>query len=144
MSTGAVAIVFHHDYRTLSFPNNRLREVGQRIIVGEQLTCTGIVNVVLCSNYKIRKLNREYRGIDRVTDVLTFEFHDPDLLGEIYISLQRAAVQARKYGFSYAEEVERLFVHGFFHLLGYKHDTIAARLEMEQHEARYCCLDARG
>jgi probable rRNA maturation factor len=144
MRRGTPQVVFHHDYRSLPFPRARLRRTARRIVAGERLADTGAVTVVLCSDYRIRKLNREYRGKDRVTDVLAFEFGDPDLLGEMYISLQRAAVQARRYGLSHAEEVERLFVHGFFHLLGYTHESAAARQEMEEREGRYCCVAPRG
>jgi probable rRNA maturation factor len=144
MDQSRVNIVFHHEYRSLPLPRRRLRGLARRIARGERIEASGAVNVVFCSDYTIRKLNREYRGKDRVTDVLAFEFHDPDLLGEIYISLHRAAVQARRFGLSYEQEVERLFVHGLFHLLGYTHDTAVTRRAMEQREARYCCMGERG
>ncbi len=95
------------------------------------------VNIILCSDYKIRKLNRKYRKIDRATDVLSFPFEDDDLLGEVYISLQRAAVQARRYNVPYADEVNRLFIHGLAHLLGFDHNTEKERKKMELYEKRY-------
>ena len=95
------------------------------------------VNVILCSDYRIRKLNSKYRNADRTTDVLAFPFDDDDLLGEVYISLQRAAVQARRYKVAYADEVNRLFIHGLAHLLGFDHKTEKERKKMEMYEKRY-------
>lgn len=86
-------------------------------------------NVILVDNDYIHKLNREYRHIDRPTDVITFALEDyPDvtyddfrLLGDIYISLDKAHSQAEEYGHSFKRELCFLAVHGFLHLLGYDH-----------------------
>ncbi len=72
--------------------------------------------------------------------MLSFPFGDPDLLGEIYISLQRARVQSKKYGLTYEQEIRRLFVHGLFHLLGHDHHEEAEREAMEFKEHRYLDL----
>lgn len=90
------------------------------------------VDVTLVSNRKIREYNRDYRNIDRATDVLSFPLGDggkydidPEtgscLLGDIVISLERAAEQAEEYGHSYEREVGFLTVHSMLHLLGYDH-----------------------
>jgi len=92
---------------------------------------------VLCSDYKIKKLNERYRSKNKPTDVLSFNFNDPDLLGEIYISLQRAEIQARRYGISYEKEVIKLLVHGLFHLIGYDHMTPSEQEKMELKEQYY-------
>jgi probable rRNA maturation factor len=97
----------------------------------------------LCSDFKIRKLNAEYRGKDRITDVLSFPFKEKDLLGEIYISLQRADVQARRFAISYEGEIERLFLHGLFHLHGYDHTNAKNRRTMEAKENLYWCSISR-
>ena len=113
----------------------------RRIYEGEKVNREQKINLILCSDYTIRKLNREYRNIDRATDVLSFPFGEPDFLGEIYISLQRAKVQARRYGISYNDEIVRLFVHGTFHLLGYDHIIESERLEMEKMERKYIKIE---
>jgi len=127
-----------HDYRTLSVPRTRLHKTAEKIYRDIRNIRNRAVNVIFLSDYKIRKLNREYRNRDRATDVLSFPFNDNDFLGEIYISLQRASAQARRYRCSYADEVNRLFVHGIFHLLGYDHTTGKERKAMEVQEKRYC------
>lgn len=87
-----------------------------------------IFNVIIVDNIKIHELNKEYRGIDRVTDVISFaleDFHDIDLeirmLGDIYISYEKAKEQADCYGHSYLRELSFLTIHGLLHLLGYDH-----------------------
>lgn len=89
------------------------------------------VSVTLVDNAAIRELNNEHRGIDRVTDVLSFPMSDdsfdvdPDndaiILGDIVISLERAQEQAEEYSHSFRRELAFLITHSLFHLLGYDH-----------------------
>lgn len=89
-------------------------------------------NVIFVDNDYIHELNKNYRGIDRETDVITFALEDEDsivmpteerVLGDIYISIDRAIAQAEEYGHSLLRELSFLAVHGFYHLLGYDHMT---------------------
>jgi probable rRNA maturation factor len=114
-----------------------LRETATAVYSGENIGKNEAVTLILCSDYMIRKLNRRYRKIDRATDVLSFPFGDPDLLGEIYISLQRAKVQAKRYGLTYDEELKRLLIHGLLHLIGYDHHKKSDKEAMEAKERYY-------
>ena len=86
-------------------------------------------NVILVNNEYIHELNRDYRHIDRPTDVITFALednkdfpgYDVRILGDINISLEKAHSQAVEYGHSFKREICFLAVHGFLHLLGYDH-----------------------
>jgi probable rRNA maturation factor len=83
-------------------------------------------NVIIVDNPYIHKINKEYRNIDKPTDVISFALNDsPDnddiLLGDIYISLDKVREQAKEYGHSELRELCFLTVHGFLHLLGYDH-----------------------
>lgn len=87
-----------------------------------------IFNVIIVDNEYIHKLNREYRNIDRETDVITFALEDdktfnPDIriLGDVYISIDKAKSQSIEYGHSLLRELCFLAVHGMLHLLGYDH-----------------------
>ena len=89
-------------------------------------------NLIIVDNEYIHELNRTYRNIDRVTDVITFALEDDDslvlpteerVLGDIYISIDKAISQAEEYGHSLLRELSFLAVHGFYHLLGYDHMT---------------------
>ncbi|MCR5185161.1 MAG: rRNA maturation RNase YbeY [Bacilli bacterium] len=94
-----------------------------------------IISVSFVDNTFIHQLNRDYRHIDRPTDVISFAFLDnenkeevykskePVVLGDIYISLDKAKEQAKEYGHSLQRELSFLFVHGLLHLLGYDHMT---------------------
>lgn len=95
-------------------------------------------NVIIVDNDYIWKLNKEYRKIDRPTDVITFALEDHEdikyedfrLLGDIYISLDKAKEQAIEYGHSFKREICFLAVHGFLHLLGYDHMNLEEEKEM--------------
>lgn len=98
----------------------------------EGIDDTAEVSVTLVDNEGIRRLNKEHRDIDRETDVLSFPLGDDDgyeidpdndaiMLGDIVISLEKAAQQAQEYGHSYRREVAFLITHSLFHLLGYDH-----------------------
>lgn len=85
-------------------------------------------NIIFVDNDYIQKLNKQYRGIDKVTDVISFALEDdktfnPEerVLGDIYISLDKATSQALEYGHSLTRELCFLSVHGLLHLLGYDH-----------------------
>ena len=97
----------------------------------------GVVAVALVGDRKIRDLNRRFRAIDRVTDVLSFPA-DPDpalagpgrtrFLGDIVIATGRAARQARGAGLTEQQEWRRLALHGLLHLLGYDHEQDDGRM----------------
>lgn len=85
-------------------------------------------NIIIVDNEYIHNLNRDYRNVDRPTDVITFALEDYEdiklehrMLGDIYISLDKAKSQAVEYGHSFKREICFLAVHGFLHLLGYDH-----------------------
>ncbi len=81
------------------------------------------VELLLTDNAEIHELNRVYRGKDRPTDVLSFGLEDEENLGQLVISLERTAEQAKEVGHSFEEELQFLFTHGLFHLLGYDHEN---------------------
>lgn len=91
-----------------------------------------IFNVIFVDRDKITELNRDYRGIDRETDVISFALEDGEvninfefgrLLGDIYICVPKMKAQAQEYGHSETREMGFLTIHGLLHLLGYDHMT---------------------
>lgn len=85
-------------------------------------------NIIIVDNNYIHDLNKKYRGIDRETDVISFALEDDKtfnpktrVLGDVYISLDKAISQANEYGHSLERELCFLAVHGMLHLLGYDH-----------------------
>ena len=88
-----------------------------------------IFSIIFVEDDEIHRINKEYRGIDRVTDVISFafedskdlEYNDIRLLGDIYICIPQMKRQAEEYGHSEKRELSFLAVHGLLHLLGYDH-----------------------
>ena len=107
-----------------------INELLNFVVIKEKLeNC--LFNIILVDNDYIHKLNKEYRGIDRVTDVISFALEDSQdevkldfrVLGDIYISVDKAKDQAKEYGHSFLRELSFLTIHGLLHLLGYDHMT---------------------
>lgn len=89
-----------------------------------------VISVIIVDNDYIHKINKEYRGIDRETDVISFALEEGETidepvktLGDIYISIDKVYEQAKEYGHSIKRELFFLVTHGFLHLLGYDHMT---------------------
>ena len=88
----------------------------------------GIVELTIVGGAVIRRLNRQWRGQDKVTDVLSFAWGESggtksDLLAEIFICYPQIARQAKQYGVSAKEEFARMLIHGILHSVGYDHVT---------------------
>ncbi|HTG01088.1 MAG TPA: rRNA maturation RNase YbeY [Nitrospirota bacterium] len=101
------------------------------------------VSVLFIGDRAMRSLNRTWRGIDRTTDVLSFSQREgrfpliqPQLLGDIVISLPQAERQARNAGHAVSWEINCLLVHGLLHLLGYDHEKNAADAAIMQRRER--------
>lgn len=110
-----------------------VRKCCARVLKNEGFERDAEVSVSFVTNEKIRDLNRDFRQIDRVTDVLSFPLgengvydKDPEksaeMLGDIVISLQKAEEQAKEYGHSVEREIGWLATHSMLHLLGYDHE----------------------
>jgi probable rRNA maturation factor len=108
-----------------------------RLLTNDFKPNAAAVNVVFVTDQRIHELNRQFLKRDRPTNVISFNCNEPQLpgeprlLGEVYISRDRARTQAREYGVSYASELRRLVLHGLLHLLGLTHR------EMEPLYGRY-------
>ena len=128
---------------TLTAEENLLAEILRAAdVVGEIYgVASAELSVTLTDDEHIHALNKKFRGVDRATDVLSFAFResnepevigaDFEILGDVIISLERAAAQAKEFGHSFLREVIFLEVHGLLHLLGYNHIDDGERREME-------------
>lgn len=135
-------IDFVFDNEVDNFENNY--EQDFIAIIEQALNTLGIeddveVSCVLVDDERIHEINREYRHIDRSTDVISFAMEDndqfyvegmPRTLGDIFISVDHAKKQAEEYGHSLRREMCFLFTHGILHLLGYDHMTDEQEKEM--------------
>ncbi|NLO23554.1 MAG: rRNA maturation RNase YbeY [Fibrobacter sp.] len=119
-----------------------LKDLAKKLLIEEGFSQN--VNVIFCTNEFIRALNAEHRQIDKVTDVLSFEWHESFLLGEIYIALEQVQKQAPLYGNSYLDELKRVLVHGVLHLCGYDHLKTSDRKRMRTRECEFLGIDLYG
>ena len=109
------------------------------------------ITVTFTNPENIQKINKEYRNIDKATDVLSFpmfekkelenkiqekDFVHEDILGDIVISIEKVKEQAKEYGHSFERELSYMLVHGFYHLMGYDHIEEEDKKEMRQKEEK--------
>jgi probable rRNA maturation factor len=122
-----------------------LRRIIQMTAITLDISDKAEVSLVVTDDAEIRRLNRQYRGVYRPTDVLSFAMNegasipspaDGMMLGDIVISAERAQAQARRYGHGILREMAFLTVHGMLHLLGYDHGTRRDAREMEALQKR--------
>lgn len=116
---------------------NTIKKVVEKCFEEEQLIDSKLIMTITLTTPKdIRKINNEFRKIDKETDVLSFpmfekaeleekiknkDFEFEDVLGDIVISIDRVKKQAEEYGHSFERELSYMIVHGFYHLMGYDH-----------------------
>ena len=109
------------------------------------------ITITFTSPENIQKINKEYRNIDKATDVLSFpmfekkelenkiqekDFLHEDILGDIVISIEKVKEQAKEYGHSFERELSYMLVHGFYHLMGYDHIEEEDKKEMRKKEEK--------
>lgn len=109
------------------------------------------IYITLTNNEEIHKINKEYRDVDRPTDVLSFPMYEreeipnlreepksniEEILGDIIISIPKIKEQAEEYGHSYERELAYLTTHGMLHLLGYDHMIEEEKVVMREHEEK--------
>ncbi len=109
------------------------------------------ITIILTNPKEIQKINKEFRKVDKATDVLSFpvfekeeiskkieekDFEHEDVLGDIIISVEQVEVQAKEYNHSFERELSYMVVHGFYHLLGYDHIEEEDKKIMRQKEEK--------
>jgi probable rRNA maturation factor len=126
--------------RRRKIDTRQLRECAEKALEAIK-TKNRNATIVFVSDATIKELNKRFRGKNYATDVLsfpttaeTFEIENHSLLGEVVISVPRAAAQAKEHGLSFSDEVRQLILHGLLHLSGHDHET--DRGEMNRLELR--------
>lgn len=137
MAGNKVKVIITNEQNTVKIPKGirlLIRRCCTAVLVMEGFTTDAEVSVTLVDNERIRKLNSQYRNIDKETDVLSFplgvdgvydvNFDTGDAqLGDIVLSIPKALEQAEDYGHSLEREIGYLTVHSMLHLLGYDHEN---------------------
>lgn len=138
-------IHYHSTVRKSGVDARELKRVARRLLsaAGEEHSA---LSLSLVNDARIREMNRQHRGKDKPTDVLSFPLepsggtgqpHDPErLLGDVVISIDTARRQAADYDAPLQNEVYRLLIHGLLHVLGHDHEEPSQRAAMEAEERR--------
>jgi probable rRNA maturation factor len=130
---GQIALLYEEGFK-VPRPAD-LSRLAKAVARGEKLK--GRVDLVFCSDEKVREMNKAYRGLDKVTDVLSFEWHEDDFAGEIFIACPQTQRQAPRYNNTFYQELRRLVVHGMLHLCGHDHMKAGERKVMRELEEKY-------
>ena len=133
--------------------NNEYEEIVDKVLskcfeVENLLSSNLYIGIMFTNPENIRKINKEHRGIDKETDVLSFPMFEKDkieflkenvvedTLGDIIISIQRVHEQAEEYGHSFERELAYMLVHGFYHLMGEDHMEDDEKVRMREKEEK--------
>ena len=120
--------------RAPKFERGRLTAMVRRILKEEQ-KAADMISLVLVDDVYLLEVNRKFLNHNYRTDVISFDLADGGPIeGEIYISVDRARIQARRYKVSLEKEVLRLMVHGILHLCGWDDATRSQKLRMRKRE----------
>lgn len=128
-----------NDLYNVDFNYDYLDKVIKRTLKHEKVK-NAFFSIIFVDNKQIKELNKNYRGLDKETDVISFALEDNDdiinadirVLGDIYISIPKCLEQAESYNHSVKRELSFLTVHGLLHLLGYDHMNKDEEEEMFQ------------
>jgi len=141
MTTRMILLSTNHSH--LRFPSREVLRV-LKIIYKEEAKEIPALAVICTHNRFIREINKEFLAHDYITDVVAFPPDEDDSSeAEIYINLDAARNQAKKYNVTYTQETRRLLIHGALHLLGYNDKTQRGKNKMTMREEFYLALMSR-
>ena len=114
-----------------------------KMVAGSEMRRLGAINIIFCSDNYILDVNMKYLQHDYFTDIITFDYCEKDVLsGDLFISIDSVRENARFYGTEFADELNRVMVHGLLHLIGYDDHTEADIAVMRQKENYYLQMKA--
>lgn len=101
----------------------------------------GEINYIFCDDDYLHKLNVEFLNHDTLTDIISFDYSvGKELHGDIYISIERVADNAKDFSSEFKDELHRVMIHGILHYCGYKDKTDADEMVMRQKENHYLSM----
>ena len=109
-----------------------------KMVAGSEMRRLGAINIIFCSDNYILDVNMKYLQHDYFTDIITFDYCEKDVLsGDLFISIDSVRENAQFYGTEFADELNRVMVHGLLHLIGYDDHSEADIAVMRQKENYY-------
>lgn len=123
-----------------SYPDlEHLRKWIERCIDDEGME-VGPINIIYCTDAYLLSFNQKYLDHDYYTDIITFQYEQDPVEGDLYISIERVIDNADNLHIARQDEVDRVVIHGILHLIGYKDKTEKDQLLMKQKEDHYLLL----
>ena len=142
-STGGLSVLIVNRQRKHRIRVEEIRSLLER--AARSMKVSGEVALVFAGDALLQKLNRDYRFKDKPTDVLSFESQGEDMgLGDVFISIETARRNARRFSRTLDRELEILALHGFIHVLGYDHETDNGEMEALERRLRTRLLTRQG
>jgi len=123
-------------------PLKKIKAVADKILEDYKILDSKI-SIIFLNDFEIQKINAQFLNHDFTTDVISFNYNEEQLEGEIYISVDTAELQAKEYKVSLTNEVLRLSIHGILHLLGYEDHTVENKEKMHNLEEKYLTIILR-
>ena len=126
------------------FKEKRLTSRWLKLVAGSEVRKLGDISIIFCSDPYILDVNLRYMQHDYYTDIITFDYCEGDTLsGDLFISIDSVRENAVLYGTEFADELNRVIVHGVLHLIGYDDHTEEEVAEMRAKENYYLSLRAQ-
>ena len=115
-----MAIHFHEKEASAGIKNKTLLKKWLKDMIVQEQACPGQINIVLTTDSYLLELNKKYLSRDYLTDVITFDYTENQVVGgDLFISVKRVMENSKKFEVAYKQELKRVIVHGVLHLLGY-------------------------
>ena len=131
-------ISYHTEDIKFEWKGKRINNRWLRMVVESEVKKMGDLSIIFCSDRYILDVNIRYLQHDYFTDIITFDYCEGDLIsGDLFISIDTVRENAAFYGTGFADELDRVMVHGVLHLLGYDDHTPEEQAEMRAKEDYY-------
>ena len=132
--------IFFEDTAEIDLTNLKIEQNIEKLAESENRTL-GDISYILCSDNYLLDINRQYLNHDYFTDVITFDYSEENVIsGDIFISVDTVADNAKEYNVTFEKELERVMVHGVLHLVGYNDKSDSEVKQMRAKENQYLSL----
>lgn len=134
-------ISYYKEDTGFEFKGKVLNNRWLRMVAGSEIRRVGDISIIFCSDNYILDVNMRYLQHDYFTDIITFDYCEGDRLsGDLFISVDSVRENALFYGTEFADELNRVMVHGLLHLIGYDDHTDEQKKVMREKEDYYLAL----
>lgn len=133
-------IHFHTEDIEFELKETQTIENWLKTVIKQEQSTLGELTYIFCSDEYLYKMNMDYLQHDTYTDVITFQYAEEVVHGDVFISIERVHDNASHFDVTVMDELSRVLVHGLLHLLGYKDKTAAEQSEMTAKENTYLKL----